>query len=88
MYFNLKLYVKLTYLVMHLLFLFIQLPLLLNICHKNFPGSSELPNTLEAKTFARFVSIEQGRKLVKMLKTSMLSCIFEMNLLCINICRF
>lgn len=51
MYFNFKLYVKLAYLVMHLLFLFIQLPLLLSICHKNFTGSSELPNALEAKTF-------------------------------------
>lgn len=51
MYFKLKLYVKLAYLVMHLLFLFIQLPLLLNICHRNFTSSSELPNTLEAKTF-------------------------------------
>lgn len=51
MYFNLKLYVKLTYLVMHLVFLFIQLPLLLSICHKNLTGSSELPNTLEAKIF-------------------------------------
>lgn len=51
MYFKLKLYVKLAYLAMHLLFLFIQLPLLLNICHKNLTGSSVLPNTPEAKTF-------------------------------------
>lgn len=90
--FDLKLSVKLAYLVMYLLSFH---PTSITAKYLEWEFERFLcrsPVHPRPKRFATFVSIEQGRTLVEMIKICILSwkvfLCFENNLLYINICRF